>query len=100
MKSFKIKFFPIDEKGDWIQSDGTAETDVVAEDENKAIIDAVTRMISYGDGGKLVAKATIDLETKKLTVSDSEPGKEPLHARIAVSENDKLVISTLIVKER
>lgn len=97
MKSFKIKFVPIDEKGDWIQSDGIAETDVIAEDENKAIIDAVTRMISYGDGGDSVAKATIDLKTKKLTVKSDE---EERYARITVSENDKLVISTLIVKER
>ena len=95
MKSFKIKFVPIDEKGDWIQSDSTVEMDVVAEDENKAIIDAVTRMIASYDVWDSVAKATIDLETKKLTVKSEE---EERYARITVSENDKLVVSTLIVK--
>jgi hypothetical protein len=97
MKSFKIKFVPIDEKGDWIQSDSTVEMDVVAEDENKAIIDAVTRILASYDVWDTVAKATIDLKTKKLTVkSDNE--EEERYARITVSENDKLVISTLIVK--
>jgi len=96
MRSFKIKFVPIDEKGDWIQRVGTAETDVVAEDENKAIIEAITRMISYGDGGDSVAKATIDLKIKKLTVKSDD---EEHYARINVSENEGLVISTLIVKE-
>ena len=95
MKSFKIKFVPIDEKGDWIQSDSTVEMDVVAEDENKAIIDAVTRMIASYDVWDSVAKATIDLKTKKLTVKSEE---EERYARITVSENDKLVVSTLIVK--
>ena len=95
MKSFKIKFVPIDEKGDWIQSDSTIEMDVVAEDENKAIIDAVTRMVASYDVWDDVAKATIDLKTKKLTVKSDE---EERYARITVSENDKLVISTLIVK--
>ena len=87
MKSFKIKFVPIDEKGDWIQSDSTIEMDVVAEDENKAIIDAVTRMVASYDVWDDVAK--------KLTVKSDE---EERYARITVSENDKLVISTLIVK--
>ena len=95
MKSFKIKFVPIDEKGDWIQSDSTVEMDVVAEDENKAIIDAVTRILASYDVWDSVAKATIDLKTKKLTVKSEE---EERYARITVSENDKLVVSTLIVK--
>jgi hypothetical protein len=96
MKSYDVSFYPTDERGNWLQSEGAARVDVLAEGEVDAKLQAIERLATGSDGERERVIITIDRDFQRITLESKD---EVRHAVISVSENKNLIVSNLFIEE-
>ncbi len=96
MKSYAVSVYPTDEKGKWLQDEGVARIDVLAESEMDAKLRAIERMAAGSDGERSRVLITISKDFQHLTLEHEEGIRQ---ATVVVAENKDLIMSNLFIEE-
>lgn len=96
MKSYDVSFYPTDESGNWLQSEGAARVSVIAEGEVDAKLQAIERLAEGSDGERDRVLITVRRGFQHIKLESKD---EVRHAVISVSENKDLIMSNLFIEE-
>ena len=96
MRSYSVSFYPTDKKGNWLQDEGAARVDVIAEGEVDAKLQAIERLATGSDGERKRVLITIDRDFQHIVLECKD---EVRHAVIAVAENKDFIVSNLFIEE-